>query len=265
MQSYTYVKKKLKWSDDECSDFFDYFHPQIVRMVRTFTDMGKPFEYYFTSTMKWQVRIFLRNRREENNRRQLAGLQVIWDSPEYTGQDNQVTFEADYITSDLSLFQIRKGRILDSTMKRRFFMLCLKAVRSLDDLWITRIATLTGYDRIWISEVIHILRNLLLPKERRLRMLSQRRNTAFFRVLDLEGKINGEVDAGKVIKLEEKLARAKHTMKSSMKEIAGMKLSPSNRMIACALGIPKGTVDSSFHWLKKRLSVVYNTHENRYA
>ena len=98
----------------------------------------------------------------------------------------------------------------------------------------------------------------LFGNERRLKLLRERRNKAYYRIRYLDIKLDTAYDPGEAEKLKRQLIRVRRTMRLAMESLSGVKLTPSNQQIASVLGIPKGTVDSSLYWLKKKLSPLYS-------
>jgi DNA-directed RNA polymerase specialized sigma24 family protein len=54
-------------------------------------------------------------------------------------------------------------------------------------------------------------------------------------------------------------------MRAAMDRMAQVRRDPSNREVACALGIPKGTVDCALFLLKRRLAADYDPDRERSA
>ena len=247
---YHYPRWRYRWSNDECSDFYVYFYPKMVRMLSDFTDVGKPFESYLVSVLRWQLRVFANLKRQREVEWNLSRSNELWEEC------------ADIVTDHGSCAPQPQDDIPSRTdggvvFKKRLLLAALKQVSDLGDREITRLAAVTGYEQTWIADIVSQLRDNLQSKQEKLRLIRQRRNAAFCRVRMLEQQLAGEVETDRCRRLTEKLRRARRAMANATSSIQRLKLSPSNRQIAQALGVPKGTVDSALYWLKRKASTLY--------
>jgi hypothetical protein len=85
-------------------------------------------------------------------------------------------------------------------------------------------------------------------------LLVERRNRAFTALQLVQQALAGEPEPEARALLAGRAARARRCLHRSQERIARVPLQPSNRELALALGLPKGTVDTSLYWLKRRLA-----------
>ena len=259
---YQYAKKFYNLGEDESSDFFLFFYPKMLRMLKDFHFIGKPFENYIASVLKWQLKVYTKKRRGQEKRWNLAIRRDMWDFPDTDSGGLSIETFDPLVYKALGL---QNGRIADPVLQRRFLIFCLRSANFLEDGDITKIAHMTGFSEQWIHCSVHSLRESLAAKKEKLNSLTQRRNRAYYRVQQIEEECKEEILSNRKEILKRKLVVLKRTMNNAMKEISRLKLTPSNRAIAETIGVPKGTVDSAFYWLNRRFSGLNGKEIPRYA
>ena len=247
---YQYPVKRYRWSREDSSDFFLYFYPKLLRMVNDFSDIGKPFEHYLSSVLRSQVRVFARMKLAREMRWQMTRSEDFWERA-----DAEETADAQQCVPATRLHGVA---VADSSLGKRVLFAALKSVRTIGDREIERLAAFTGLEKEWIENVVSALKDELSHKERKLALLCERRNAAFCRARLAEARLSRETESQRIDELEDGLRKARRVMENAGNAISHLKLSPSNRQIAEAVGVPKGTVDSSLYWLKKALASLYN-------
>jgi hypothetical protein len=157
------------------------------------------------------------------------------------------------------------GKIKGETGKRQFLFFILKKVKDVDLEDISFLSRVTGYDEYWITDIVENLKDVLSPQFHRFARFRARRNKAFWRLKFLEKKMKNESNKWEKNRLKEKIERTRETMYTAMDVISRIRLSPTHKQIAAALQVPKGTVDSLFLRLRKKLKRVYQQKEKQYA
>lgn len=262
---YNFPKSRFGWKEDDCGEFFIYFYPRLIKAVKNFKDQGKPFEWYLNSLLRWQYKNFSQNKRKSEKSWVISADLDFWELPvEGYRSENRETGRLDPQIAEVLGFD-HTGKIKKTCDRKAFLFWILKYVRFIDEQAIDRISEFTGYKREWLTDIIDELKIRLHPREQRLRKLKTRQNKAFYNTKLIEEEIRVEMDQEKRKLLNSRLQKLKRTIRLAQDKIARIPLSPTNRDIGEVLDIPKGSVDTSLYWLKKRVSMLYpeNPDENK--
>jgi len=247
---YGYPRLRGSRCEDDPGEFYLLCYPRLVRTLRRFREQGKPFEWYLQSVLRWQYLSYLRARRRRERQWNSGTLAVLWDpppaEPEPRPDSPELTLEA------AALFRLDAGGKVRQGERTRLLVWALKKVRELGPAEVRTLAELSGWPAERLEQACACLRQALVPHEHRLALLAGRRAAAYAELCLLEQELSGEPDAGKRGVLARRLARVRRTLRRSQESIAGVRRAPSNREIAAALGLPKGTVDTALFSLKRR-------------
>ncbi|MBA7606058.1 hypothetical protein ES703_13196 [subsurface metagenome] len=254
---YSFPRNKIGFQEDDCGEFFIFFYPRLIRMVKNFHDQGKPFEWYLNSILHWQFKSFCAQKLKRERSWGISANQDFWELPDSPGCSENRELEPLDPQMAAVLGIDCCGRIKRNSDRKRFLFWVLKYVRLLDGQDIDRLSGLTGYDRGWLMGIIDELKARLHQREKRLRCLRAKQNKAFYRSRIIEEELLFEVDREKRAALSARLERLKQTGHLAQAKVARIPLAPSNRDIGEVLDIPKGTIDTSLYWLKKKLSMLY--------
>ena len=255
---YRYPRTKYGWSVDECSQFYLFFFRRLNRMFKRYHDMGKGFESYLCSAIKWQMNNFIRKNLEIRRRWRYGYEKEFWTFEENEALENESDF--------MQFFELdRYGRIKKSIMRRGYLLYVLKNCLYITDKDIETASRLTGLGKKKLEILTERIRNSLQNKLDKLSILRMRRNRAYYRLKFLTEDLRNSRDSFIMQKLKDRVEKAKKTMMNAHIAISRIKLSPSNRELAEILGIPKGTVDTSLGALKKFADDYFNLVNKRRA
>lgn len=262
---YRYPKRKQGSREDDCGDFYLFFFPRISRMLTRFRDQGKPFECYLNSVLHWQYNSFLHSKNQSAREWRLASYPGLW--PQLQSVELPVREENlnKYIKIAESLGLESSGKIRRKADKRRFLILLLKHSKEIGCSEIKLGAVLTGEaeHKLWLA--VQELNKRIAYKNERLRILRERRNSAFYKARLLEEEMSRVVDSGEWLLLHNRLQRLNKSVRVAQDKISRIPLYPSNRDIAEVWGIPKGSVDTLLFTLKVRLIPTGRRKEKEYA
>ncbi len=264
-------------SEDDCGGFYLFFYPRLIKILSRFRDQGKPFESYLHSVLGWQLRSYVRGRRQEEHRWAIAGRPELWGAaeppaPGEAGESPPGGEPAEEAAAGGGLFQKLaerlgvdgRGVIRRPADRRRFLLFALKRVRETGEEELERAADRLQMPRAELLRLAGELRLRLARREARLERLRDRRNRAFARLTLLEQQA-GEAGEEKARLLEDRIGRLRRRLRSVQRAIARIPLQPSNRDLGEVLGIPKGSVDTSLFWLRRRLEEWQGRQEKEYA
>ncbi len=244
---YRYPQRKYGWGEDDCSEFYLFFYRRIMRIIRNYNDVGRNFEAYLYSSLKWQFRIYSRKRLLCDRDWKYSSLKEFWNTAdEPAGAEPEGMLLEDY-----------PGIIRGKADSRHYILYILKQAVTVCEEDIVKAAAVTGYSYDWLGKKVCEIRSLLFKKEKRLTVLRERRNRAYYKLILLEEELHDSSVSDSIDYCMERIVRLKKTMKDAQTAISKIKLSPSNRELADIIKIPKGTIDSSLYSLKKK-AVKYN-------
>lgn len=266
LKIYRYPRKKYGLSEDDCGNFYLYFFPQIKRIIHSYKKSDTSFTTYFNSVLFWKFRTYLKLKIKSWYSWETSISDDLWQ-PMHKGETvKNILIKISHNDYLADLFMINKnGKINDESAKRQLLILMLKKVKDLYLEDIIHLSGITGYDVSWLMEVVESLKSTLIQNFSRLKKFRERRNMAFWRLKFIEQQVKKETDQLRKNRLKVKSERAKKTMKQAMVDISRIRLSPTHAKIAAILNMPKGTIDSIFIRLKKKLKRVYKEQEKQYA
>jgi hypothetical protein len=248
---YAYPRLRGSRCEDDPGEFYLLCYPRLVRTLRRFREQGKPFEWYLQSVLRWQYLAFVRARRRRERQWASGSLAAFWEppylDPEPAPDPPSLRREA------AGLFRLEAGgQAVRRGERTRLLVWALKRVRTLSAAQERELAEWAGVAPQMLEEVCARLRQGLLPQERRLALLAARRTRAYAALCLLEQELAREAEPGRREQLAQRLQRARRALRRGQQRIAGVRLAPSNREIAVALSLPKGTVDTALYSLRRR-------------
>ncbi len=262
---YGYPRCRGSRVEDDGGEFFLFFYPRLLRTLERFQDQGRPFEWYLHSVLRWHYLGFVRWKRRRERSWAAGAMPALWEpqpvrGPAAEGLSLESRAEAPelpgWLGSEVAdLFHLEPGAPLQRPADRkRLLVWALKQVRSLREPDLEKLAAWTGTGEERLRALCAELRERLGRRERRLELLVERRNLAFTTLHLAQQALAGEPEPAGRAQLAGRAARARRCLHRSQERIARVPLQPSNRELALALGLPKGTVDTSLFWLKRRLA-----------
>ncbi len=268
LRIYRFPRVRRGCTEDDCGDFYLFFFPRLIKILGRFQDQGKPFESYLHSVLGWQLRSFVRRKRQEQRRWEAACLPGFWGE---AGAPVVAELQAD--AGELSRLRGLAARLgLDGqgvirrpSDRRRFLLSVLKRVRELGEAELEESADRIGASHAELQRQARELLARLSRREARLARLRERRNRAFGRLTLLEQQRAEETDGEKARGLEQRIRRLRQRLHATQGVIARIPLQPSNRDLGEVLGIPKGSVDTSLYWLRHRLQELDGAEDKEYA
>lgn len=254
-----YPRHRFGWDEDACSEFYAWFHPRLLRVLGRFRDQGKPFESYLVSVLHWQARSFVRRIRRDQQAWSMGPRLVAFSGQRIEGEPMEER-EAHPRTQPAACVPRLEG-----VDRRGLLFLVLKCSRRLDPPSLAAAASATGVAPRDLARLAERLRAGLESCERRLEALRLRRNGAFSRARTLEAALARATDSAEVSTLQRRLEAANRCLAAAAERMARVRRDPTNREVAEALGVPKGTVDCGLFQLKRRLATVYDPERERTA
>jgi hypothetical protein len=276
---YEYPRKKCRLDEESASEFFVRVYPKVAAMIQRFRYVGRPFESYLSSTLMYQIRSFTQDRSRRELEWEVSANPTLWDEIPCDERAlrtlrplSQPPCPVDPGPWDLLDPPLRQalsigadGTIHSVQARRRFLILCLKSAHVLADADIAAVSRIAGYPQTWVFNAVEGLRDRARQRTHRVEVYTGRRNRAYYGLRVIEARLWREVDPDRRRELDARRERLMGTVTRCHHVISRIKLAPSHRQVAEALGIPKATVDSTIHRLKRRAAELYARRHERYA
>ena len=269
---YRYPRHRPGLDEDDCGEFYIYFYPRLIRTIENFREQGKPFDHYLNAVLRWQLQSYLRRKNHDRRSRALICRPAFWDQPaeNLPGEEQPaerqaredprfpgVHFPGEPTAQAPFPFMGPGGIMKTDSDRRRFLVMLLKNMQFLDARELETGFSLCGCPADELARITSKLKERLAGKEARLAFLRTRRNRAFFKLSLLEEELSVTPEAAEKERLRAWLVKTRTTLHLAQQRLASTPRCPTNRDLAEVLGLPKGTVDTSLYWLKKRLFSVY--------
>jgi len=256
LRIYRYPLQHRGHDEDDCGEFYLFFYPRLLRCLKRFRDQGKPFEWYLNAVLRWHWKAYCSRRRAERGNWLLAGAPELWEvEPAACAADG----EAQEAPSRLWELAGRRGLALDSRQsgradRRRLLLVALKNAHRLPDESLHSLSLLTGVPEAWLAVTVDRLRQRLFSRQVRLHALYARSNRCFTAMLREQRALAWETDPGRRAEILLRVESLRRRLKRNRNRIRRAASCPTNRELAALTQIPKGSVDGSIYWLRRRLA-----------
>lgn len=228
--------------EQQRDDFFGWIYPRLRRAIDAYRDLGSSFDAYLYTVVRWAIVDY----RCENADRE-AVERAYWSERAQEAREVEVDYGQDTEGGATQRLWFKNPR--------QVLALTLKCCMFVSDDFCDRVAPSLNIGAWELREKIEILRRMIAERAERRRAIEERASTVYYRCIVLEAKIR-QLPEGNPRRddLERSLRFSRRLLASLRARAAAISLGASNREISRVLGIPKGTVDASLHFLKKRMA-----------
>ncbi len=256
---YNYPRRCCGFTEDDRGDFLLFFHPRISALVRRFRPMGKPFEVYLRSTLRWQLKSYAARKTRSQRRDRLFSRQDMWS--DLTGdpvcapgceEDEPCSWDR-ILGAQRNATTDEAGRLRDRSLRKRLLIAGMKSSATLLPSEVDRLVRLTG---ISIKEIAHqceVLRLRASSRLARYEVLSARRNRTFVRMQCLQEEVRETPAGDRLERLQRSYRKLARRFARASREATAVIRTPTHREIADVLGVPKGSVDSGIFYLRSAI------------
>ncbi len=245
-EAFDHLRRCSRKGEDEVSEFLLVFHTRIEGMLNRFRFQGLPFRHFLLRSLRWQWNTF-RTERSRLRRQSWIALEKVWDEPSH-----------DVLTEPSPVpWELQRAPSLTPSSRKRLVLLALKAAPYLDEQHLETISQHTGVELAWLQACQHRLRGSVERRWGRSEELVKKRSEAFYRRLMAEDDARREVDPERRLIHEHRARLYQSRLANLSRQQRILNTAPTHRELARLLGMPKGSVDSSLHHLKKELARVY--------
>ncbi len=248
---YSLLKNKFKLDDEERSEFFCEFYPKIPSLIKRFKYDSTPFEGYLTSSIRWDIKYF------RSKKSRLLGIEKAkYKEPFYllrSEEDFTIVQNVNLQISDKARSPLRltkRGQYLTDPVKQRILYIYLLEAENTDDNLKNAIIKATGYKKKWLDNCTDKLRAKTDKRMIRIKLLRNRRNSAFFNLHLLQEELNFSDNKNEKKELILKIERLRNIISKVNKQISKAPSRPTHQDLADILGIPRGSIDSGIYYLK---------------
>jgi hypothetical protein len=134
---------------------------------------------------------------------------------------------------------------------KRLLFLALKCSFDLSDAQVERLGEITGMGEEHLRTRIDALKSMARERIARRNLHMRVRDKVYAGLCYYEGRAKGECDPVKREEWETLADRFRTRLKRARERVNAVLADPTNEEIALVLGLPKGTIDSGLHYIRK--------------
>lgn len=149
--------------------------------------------------------------------------------------------------------EILRARFQNPTNRRRLLIVLTLCADVAHHHLLQELSTLLRVEQSRLSSYLATVEALLYEKRLCQQHFEAVCNRHFRRLLELEAELEAEVDPDKRALLEQKRERTSQLYKAKVTKIRNREIALTHSEASRLLGIPKGTIDSSVHYIRKLL------------
>lgn len=267
--------------EEECCDFLFFCYDAIPHYLTTYREGRLSYLGYLSQVVRKRSRYFIAQKHVKQRKEQLIAESDYYNrkieevgftltaEPEDCYYTNLVKTDLDHLPQLFTdLAQIPKTCItrvphhleklkheLQKPAHRKRFLLMLTISPDLTSQYLLEdLSSLLDVDKKLLLEYLNTANSYLAQKKlckEEFEVISHRH---FRRLLEIEAQMQRETDEQELKRLEELRQWTKRVYIGKVEQIRNLEMNLTHSELAALLGIPKGTVDSSIHYMKKQLS-----------
>jgi biotin operon repressor len=244
---------------DECVDFLCWLYPRFSKAIEKYKSDKACFDTYVNSIVRmadreYRIRAFYRQDKENAAWNEKARDLVLDEEDAASNAEEHVM--TGYTDTDAGRAGFpdtkKKANIKNITNPRQVLMLLLKSYYFAHENLVIGIAPSLGMTSAELWKMINQLHMMRRQNEEKMNSLRERCFLQYFRCISCENRLRlAEKDSNQYIMLSDKARRQRIRLTGMRNRLKHMRIEASNQQIADILGIPKGTVDSTIHLIKR--------------
>jgi DNA-directed RNA polymerase specialized sigma24 family protein len=222
------------------NDFISWLYPRISRAIDRYREQGSSFDHYINAMTRLSAREYCLRQKDRKI------IEQAWWDVKAEEMISCAEEEPEYVERTKGFREVRNPK--------QVLTLLLKSYHYLSDDYLARAAPAIGMDREKLKNMVDTLRNQRLAKEEEIRNLRERVYCQFYRCIAFEKRMLAfPPESGRRLQMKRNLEGARKRLLSMRKHLASMRIEAPNWQIANIIGVPKGTVDSNLHSVKKNV------------
>jgi RNA polymerase sigma factor (sigma-70 family) len=240
------------WNRDDYNDFVSWFYFRLDRAISSYREKGSSFENYIGTMIRMAAREY-RTRQYRNDIAEAAAwivqipdMHVCEEAPEYNEPRPLIREEPSKLPEILKT-------------PRQLLILILKCCNYISDNFLEKIMPILEVEPEVLSKMIRILKTQRENREEEAKTLRERVNCQFHRCILYEKNLMTAAEGSNAERRYKiRLERGRKRLNKMRRQLARIRLDPSNCQIAELLGLSKGTVDSILYSVKSRWNISEN-------
>lgn len=240
--------------EDTRSDYLVWMYPRLSGVIANYNPEKASFRTYLNWVVRLSFRTFIRNRYGLEARQKAyeteEATRLLSIEAEYTNEAEEESLasedEAGYRKETGSGPEAKLSRKKKEIRSRMIFLLACKAGNYLDDALIARVARATGYGENYVRGKLECILRASDQTRERSRHCLEKRNGYYIRAQKCLYEMKFfERDTSRYASLEKEYHYCQRRWNDLRTGRSSRYKSPSNRFLARALGISRGTIDST--------------------
>ena len=266
--------------EEDCCEFFFYCYDAIDYFLSMYREGRLSYLGYLVQVVKKRSRFFISQKSSQAKKEHLLAQCQYY---EYTlTEEDEVTEPAYYHacqaiehtkvellpqlflsllrpTTEVHVMDTEPLRKLKAALQkganRKRFLIVLSVSPDLAGMYLLEdLASLLDVEVELLSTFLNTACMMLEKKQQCKADFEALSNRHFRRLLEIESELEREEDETKRAKLESLRQWTQRVYKAKIEQIKGMEFNLSHSQIGLLLNVPKGTVDSSVHYMKRLIS-----------
>lgn len=260
VRTYDYARYHRDTEPDDAGEFLLFMFPRFESMIERFRADEGVFDHFLSATIKRQLTAYLRLRRDRQTRDELTPVLSYADEERDEGgvlvrEVPRIAYRRVPPNSPIGeLLKVDEdGRTHDRRVALRIQILMIRACSDLTDDDVRRLTRFFNGDEDRWSQIIREMRFRTSIDAAKLKVLRDRvrRNFADAAYYDC-GAIRTKDDTLRVW-YRERAEGARRRYYRALKVLRSTRCSPSHRVVSRVLGVARGTISSSVHYIRDRV------------
>jgi DNA-directed RNA polymerase specialized sigma24 family protein len=248
VKAYTFARQNHYCCEDDYADFLLTFYPRIDSLIKRYRMTGMDFEAYLQSCLIWHMKSYLTIRIRKKRQEMI----LYNESCEALIQTETTGWEVHEANPEPFQALLQKERKQDEMRESlKILLLALKCANEINDNFINKIASRIGMHSAIVFHLIEIMRTMMRNRTKRIQSLQERRRRNYFRLRYFLDMRRNCVDKFQAEDLDKKICLEQTRYEAVSKILAITPKSPSHNDIARILGLPKGTIDSVYYYIRR--------------
>jgi DNA-directed RNA polymerase specialized sigma24 family protein len=230
-------------------DFLSWFYPRLHAAVDKYEERGFSFDSYLGALMRCSAREY---RRDGEGKRRIEAS--YWDCAAAGDAGSAFGYGESGPEYTVLAGEEQAGKaIIPDVNRRQALMLILKNYHAISDDFISRASAALRLGPGELQRLVNTLKSLRTKRDEELWRLRERLHSQYFRLMSYEYRLRSTgPDSRFYDTLRTRVERHRTRLENMRSRFKTMKKGATNQQVASVLGIPKGTVDSALHSLKRR-------------
>jgi len=235
---------------DQAADSLAHHRERILSLLDRYVDRGSSFESYVSSSLRYLAKSYRRDERRLRERDMACERSLRFADPEHYEWES----ESDVLAIEPSIdrapiFTSRRHR---KARDSRILYLLIKCAWEAGDRETRLAAEITGLPETHLSLALAQARRFLEIERCRFERMTARRNRAWSAIRIYEARLAEEVGELQREGLLGALERSRKEYECALADLRNFRPLVPNSVVARLLKVPKGSVDSGIHYLKKQ-------------